>query len=92
MQLPKTSWLRYDCLRSSVVYQATVSTEDGRPAQTYVGLTENSFKTRLANHKSSFNDRKKSLSTELSKHVWQLKDATAKIQNHVEDFKTNLSL
>ena len=29
-----------DCLRSSVVYQATVTTEDSRPAQTYVGLTE----------------------------------------------------
>ena len=32
-----------NCLKSAVVYQATVTTEDNRPVQTYVGLTENSF-------------------------------------------------
>ena len=37
-----------DYLKSSVVYQATVTTEDKTPAQTYVGLTENSFKNRFA--------------------------------------------
>jgi hypothetical protein len=34
------------CLVESIVYQATVSTNDNGPPQTYVGLTENSFKTR----------------------------------------------
>ena len=38
---------------------------------TYVGLTENSFKTRYSNHKSSFRDPNKRLSTEL-KHIWRL--------------------
>ena len=69
-----------DCLKSSVVYQATVTTEDSRPAQTYVGLTETSFKTRSANHKSSFNDPSKRLSAELSKHVWNLKEANQKFK------------
>ena len=69
-----------NCLRSSVIYQATVTTEDNRPAQTYVGLTETSFKTRFANHKSSFNDPSKRLSTELSKHVWHLKEAKLKFE------------
>ena len=32
-----------NCLKSAVIYQATVATEDNRPAETYVGLTENSF-------------------------------------------------
>ena len=64
-----------NCLKPSVVYQAIVTTEDNRPAQSYVGLTENSFKTRFANHMSSFRDANKRLSTELSKHVWHLKDA-----------------
>ena len=59
-----------NCLKSSVVYQATVTTDDNRPAQTYVGLTETLFKARFANHKSSFNDPSKRHSTELSKHVW----------------------
>ncbi len=44
-----------NCLVESIVYQATVSTNDNKPPETYVGLTENSFKTRYANHKSSFN-------------------------------------
>ena len=35
-------------LKKSVVYQATVSTEDHHPPQTYVGLTENSFKIRYS--------------------------------------------
>ena len=48
-----------DCLKQSVVYQATVSTKDDRPDQTYVGLTENSFKTRFANHKASFSNPSK---------------------------------
>ena len=33
-----------NCLKESVVYQATVSTKDHNPPQTYVGLTENSLK------------------------------------------------
>ena len=36
------------CLTESIVYQATVSTNDG-PNQTYVGLTANTFKTRFNN-------------------------------------------
>ena len=61
-----------NCLKQSVVYQATVATEDNRPDQTYVGLTENSFKTRFTNHKASFNHLSKKLNTELSKHIWNL--------------------
>ena len=48
-----------NCLKSSVVYHATVTTEDSKLAQTYVGLTETSFKARFANHKSAFNDQSK---------------------------------
>ena len=52
-----------------------ITTDDNMPAQTYVGLTETPFKIRFADHKSSFNDPNKTLSTELSKHVWCLKEA-----------------
>ena len=69
-----------NCLKSSVVYQATVTTEDSRPAQTYVGLTETPFKARFANHKSSFSDPSKRHRTELSKHVWYLKEARLKFK------------
>ena len=62
-------------LKPSVVYQAIVTTEDSRPAQSYVGLTKTSFKTRYGNHMPSFRDANKRLSTELSKHIWLLKGA-----------------
>ncbi len=39
------------CLNESVIYQATVKTDNGEPEQTYVGLTANSFKTRYAHTK-----------------------------------------
>ena len=57
-------------LKSFVVYEATITTEDNMPAQTNVGLTETPFKQDL--HKSSFNNPNKRLSKELSKHVWSL--------------------
>ena len=69
-----------DCLKQSVVYQATVPTNDDRPDQTRVGLTENAFKTRFANHKVSFSNPTKKHSTELSKHIWQLKDTWRLLQ------------
>ena len=74
-RIPANCPVAGNCLTSSVVYQATVTTDDNMPAQTYVGLTESSFKIRFANHKSSFNNSHKRLSTELSKHVWRLKEA-----------------
>ena len=39
------------CLVESIVYQATVSTNDNSPPQTYVGLTENAFKTNITTTK-----------------------------------------
>jgi hypothetical protein len=64
-------------ITESVVYQATVTIKDkttNRPPQTYVGLTENLFKTRLANHKAPFNSFDKRHATELTKYVWELKN------------------
>ena len=64
-----------NCLAKSVIYQATVKTSDKRPTQTYVGLTENEFKTRYTKWiKASFNNYEKHNSTELSKYIWNLKN------------------
>ena len=62
-----------NCLTESIVYQATVTTSDKRPPETYVGLTENKFKLRYANHKTSFRSILKQNCKELSKHIWDLK-------------------
>lgn len=60
------------CLTESVIYQATVTSNNNK--ETYVGLTENQFKTRYRNHTASFRNKKLSNATELSKHIWSLKD------------------
>ena len=73
-------WLNYKedqclldgkCLTQNVVYQATVSTQSS--SETYVGLATN-FKERYRNHTASFRHQSKRNETELSKHIWALKD------------------
>ena len=60
------------CTTKSVIYEADVSTTNS--TRTYVGLTSNTFKTRYMAHKSTFTNREKESSTELSKHIWKLKE------------------
>ena len=60
------------CTTQNVIYEAKVTTENDD--KRYTGLTATSFKTRYSSHKASFNNRDKSNQTELSKHVWKLKD------------------
>ena len=62
-----------NCLQSSIIYQATVTRNDNNTTETYIGLTENDFKTRYRNHTASFRHAKHRNSTELSKHIWTLK-------------------
>ena len=69
---PSSCPLSGECLTDSVVYQATVKSE-GRE-ETYIGLTGDQFKSRYWNHMASFRKSAKRIATELSKHVWELKD------------------
>ena len=64
-----------NCLKESVIYQATVTTGDNQPNKTYIGLTENTFKTIFTNHKATFSHKTKRLNTELSKYIWQQKES-----------------
>ena len=54
--------------------QARLIFDNNNTSETYIGLTENTFKTRYRNHSASFRHTKHRNSTELSKHVWSLKD------------------
>ncbi|PIK53180.1 hypothetical protein BSL78_09933 [Apostichopus japonicus] len=54
-----------------IIYKAEVKTIDN--CKTYIGLTEPPFKLRYGNHKMSLNHEKHQNATELSKHIWQLK-------------------
>jgi len=64
--------LEKKCLTESVIYQATVKSNNR--IETYIGLTENAFKTRYRNHTASFRNVKHRNATELSKYIWTLKD------------------
>ena len=67
--------LKNNCFTSSVVYNANVTTESDTIGKNYIGLTEGTFKQRYTQHKLSFRNRNYSNSTELSKHIWTLKDS-----------------
>ena len=55
-----------------MVYQADVVTENKR--MTYFGQTKRTFKKRVTEHKTSFNNsRTGHLQSELAGHVWKLK-------------------
>ena len=66
--------LEMKCLEKSMIYQATVTRLDNGITETYTGLCETDFKTRYRNHKTTLKHSDKRNSTELSKHVWMLKD------------------
>ena len=61
------------CLTENVVYQAVVERSDG-VTDSYVGLTENSFKDRWTKHKSSFKTRNPKNASGLSRYIWKLDD------------------
>ena len=62
-----------ECLTKSVVYKATVETDNDR--KEYIGMTATTFKERYNNHQQSMRHRRYAHSTTLSKHIWALKDA-----------------
>ena len=66
--------LNGNCPLSSLIYQATITRKESSTAETYIRLTENDFKNRYRNHKASFRHTKHENSTELSKHIWVLKE------------------
>ena len=67
--------LEGNCLTNNLVYQATVTRHDNFKEEAYIGLTENTFKTRYIAHNSSFKNKEKRNATTLSEHIWKLKDA-----------------
>ena len=66
------------CKQECTIYQATVthsSPETGKKqTNTYIGLAATTFYQRHQNHKTSFKDKNHSTKSELSKHIWNLKE------------------
>ena len=68
------------CLTSNIVYKADNNTQTCTTF--YIGLTEGTFKSRYNNHKKSFNLQKYATDTELSKHIWSLKNTNTHYTIH----------
>ena len=62
--------------RTCLMYLRTTLKED----LTYIGLTEDKFKTRWYYHRQSFKNSKYRLSTELLKAIWNLKEKNSDIK------------
>ena len=63
--------LNNKCLSESLVYKVSQT-----PSQTnkyYYGTCENFFKEQYNNHTRTFRNKNEQKSTELSKHIWELK-------------------
>ena len=60
------------CQTKGVIYQASVTRGDDHSVETYTGLTSRSFKERLYEHRSDFNNIERE-GTSLSEYVWRLK-------------------
>ena len=65
--------LNGNCLQSNVIYKCSVTSSNQNTEANYIGLTENTFKDRFYKHRNSFKHESKANSTELSKHIWDLK-------------------
>ena len=61
-----------ECLSQCLGYKATSTTSSN--SFVYYGTSEREFKTRYNNHTKSLRHRECMNETELSKHVWNLKD------------------
>ena len=73
------------CLTNNIIYKATISTNNTNDTKHYIGMTTNSFKERYRNHTKYFQHKKYSNETELSKHIWNLK-------NKKQNFNINWSI
>ena len=60
--------LEGECLTTSVVYEATLTTDDAEK-HTYIGVTEDTFKKRWTGHKSTFKNNRYRTATKLSEKV-----------------------
>ena len=64
--------LQEKCLTPGVIYKSNVKSNNEE--NKYIGMTLPPFKTRWRNHKTDFKTESRRNATELSKHIWTLKE------------------
>ena len=68
------------CSSGSVVYKAALSQTPSEINKYYYGTCKKAFIERYNNHTATFRNKSKQKSTELSKHIWELKGNTIQHQ------------
>ena len=64
------------CLEREILYEGTITSNlPNYGEKRYLGITENTFKKRYANHKKSFNHDTYKNDTELSSEYWKIKES-----------------
>ena len=67
--------LNNECLSNDVLYKANITwTTENYRNKIYYGMSETKFRSRYANHRKSFNNRKYKADTELSNEILKLKE------------------
>ena len=66
--------LENKCLTTSIIYEANVTSDSETSRKNYIELTEGTFEKRFYGHQLSFKDCKYLKSSELSWHIWKVKD------------------
>ena len=89
--------MRGQCFLNSTIYQVTVTEADSGQVKTYTGLASTYWKSRLAVHKAFLKHKpkpgaKSSNSTELSIHVWELKEKNTLLTKLTGKFWTENNL
>ena len=72
--------LNNECLSDSLVDKAAVSQTQSQISKHYYETCENIFKEWSNNHTTTFRNKSKQKSTELSKHIWELKWSSIQCQ------------
>ena len=63
------------CLSKNTIYSGKITSNlPNYGTKEYIGLSEPEWKKRLANHRTSFSNRKYETSTAISKEIWKIKD------------------
>ena len=70
------------CLSGHLVYNTSVDRLDTNEIKHYYGTCKKKFKECYNNNTTSFRNKNKEKSTELSKYIWELKDNN--IQNNLK--------
>ena len=80
------------CQTSILIHQATVTRHDNNKEESYIGLTDNTFKARYNGHTSSFQNEQYRNATNLSNYIWTLKHKKHKLLTKMENHRQRKGL